>query len=162
MLAVSPRLFDQGSTWFTLTYLEHVFSGSTAIALTNSIWVSCAAAAFGVVVGFPIAWLASRTSLPGRRLVAGGMWLVLLLPSWLPSLGWVRLVQVDGVMYRLGLHLPFVTHAILGPFGVVLMLGIRSVPFAFLAITPRSPASARSSRTQPGCTGRAACRRSGS
>ena len=63
------------------------------------------------------------------------MWLVLLLPSWLPALGWVRLVQPDGVMYRLGLDSPLVTHAILGPFGVVLLLGLRSVPFGFLAIT---------------------------
>ncbi len=134
-LAVSPRLFDQGSQWFTLGYLRGAFSGGTAEALLDSIWVSCAAAALGLALGFPIAWAASRTTLPGRRLVAGSMWLVLLLPSWLPSLGWVRLVQADGVMYRIGLDLPFVTHAILGPFGVVLLLGLRCVPFSFLAIT---------------------------
>ncbi len=63
------------------------------------------------------------------------MWLVLLLPSWLPALGWERLVQPDGVMYRAGLDLPWVTHAIMGPFGVVLLLGLRSVPFTYLAIT---------------------------
>jgi iron(III) transport system permease protein len=38
-------------------------------------------------------------------------------------------------MYRVGLNLPFVTHAIMGPFGVVLLLGMRSVPFSFLAVT---------------------------
>ncbi len=134
-LAVSPRLFDQGTQWFTLSYLENAFTGATISALINSIMVSCAAAAMGLALGFPIAWVANRTTLPGRRLVAGGMWLVLLLPSWLPALGWVRLVEVDGVMYRVGLNLPFVTHAILGPFGVVLLLGLRCVPFAFLAIT---------------------------
>jgi iron(III) transport system permease protein len=63
------------------------------------------------------------------------MWLVLLLPSWLPALGWQRLVQQGGVMYRLGLDLPWVTHAVMGPFGVVLVLGLRCVPFTFLAIT---------------------------
>ena len=63
------------------------------------------------------------------------MWLVLLLPSWLPALGWERLVQPDGVMYRLGLDWPWVTHLIMGPFGVVLLLGLRSVPFTYLAIT---------------------------
>jgi iron(III) transport system permease protein len=135
LLAVSPRLFDQGTQWFTLTFLRQAFSGATAIAITNSLWVSGASAAFGLAVGFPIAWLANRTTLPGRRLVAGSMWLVLLLPSWLPALGWERLVQSDGVMYRIGLNLPWVTHAIMGPFGVVLLLGLRSVPFTYLAVT---------------------------
>ena len=135
ILAVSPRLFDVGPQWFTLTYLRQTFTGATAIAVSNSLWVSSAAAVLGLAIGFPIAWLAARTTLPGRRLVAGGMWLVLLLPSWLPALGWERLVQPDGVMYRLGLDLPWVTHAIMGPIGVVLLLGLRCVPFAFLAST---------------------------
>jgi iron(III) transport system permease protein len=133
VLAVSPRLFDQGPQWFTLSYLSGAFTGPTIAALANSMWVSCTAALLGLAVGFPIAWATSRTTVPARRLIAGSMWLVLLLPSWLPALGWVRLVQVDGVMYRVGLDLPFVTHAILGPFGVVLLLGLRCVPFAFLA-----------------------------
>ena len=135
ILAVSPRLFDQGTQWFTLSYLGTVFSGGTGVALFDSIWVSAAAAGLGLVIGFPIAWLANRTTLPGRRFVAGAMWLVLLLPSWLPAIGWQRLVQPDGVMYRVGLDWPFVTHAIMGPFGVVLLLGLRCVPFTYLAIT---------------------------
>jgi iron(III) transport system permease protein len=132
---VSPRLFDQGPQWFTLSNLRATFTGATAVAITNSLWVSCAAAAFGLAVGFPIAWLSSRTSLMGRRFVMGGMWLVLLLPSWLPSLGWERLVVPDGVLSRFGLNSTFVTHAIMGPFGVVLLLGLRCVPFTYLAVT---------------------------
>jgi iron(III) transport system permease protein len=105
------------------------------VAIVNSLWVSSAAAAIGLAVGFPVAWLAARTTMPGRRWVSGGMWLALLLPSWLPSLGWVRLVQPDGVMYRLGLNWPWVTHLIMGPFGVVLVLGLRCAPFSYLAIS---------------------------
>jgi iron(III) transport system permease protein len=135
ILVVSPRLFGQGAQWLTLRYLGQAFTGAAGVAIVNSLWVSAAAAALGVAIGFPVAWLAGRTTLPGRRLVAGSMWLVLLLPSWLPALGWERLVQPDGVMYRVGLDWPWVTHAILGPAGVVLLLGLRSVPFTFLAIT---------------------------
>jgi iron(III) transport system permease protein len=135
LLAVSPRLFDQGTQWLTLTYLRHVFTGETAVAMTNSVWVSCAAAGLGVAVGGPIAWAVARTMLPGRRFVAGSMWLVLLMPSWIPALGWVRLVQDRGVLDRIGIGSSLVTHAVLGPFGVVLLLGLRSVPFAFLAIS---------------------------
>jgi len=135
LLAVSPRLFSQGSQWFTLSYLHQALTGATAVAVVNSLWVSAAAAALGLAVGFPIAWLAARTTLPARRLVSAGMWLVLLLPSWLPALGWERIVQPDGVMYRLGLDWPWVTHAIMGPFGVVLLLGLRCVPFSYLTVT---------------------------
>ena len=59
LLAVSPRLFDQGSQWFTLSYLRQSLTGSTAVAIVNSLWVSSAAAAIGLVVGFPVAWLAA-------------------------------------------------------------------------------------------------------
>jgi iron(III) transport system permease protein len=135
ILTISPRLFDQGTQWFTLTYLAQAFTGSTAIAITNSLWVSASAAGLGLAIGFPIAWLANRTTLPGRRFVMGSMWLVLLLPSWLPALGWERIVQADGVMYRLGLDWPWMTHLIMGPFGVVFLLGLRSVPFTYLAVT---------------------------
>jgi iron(III) transport system permease protein len=135
VLCISPRLFDQGPQWFTLTYLQQAITGSTAVAVVNSLWVSSAAALIGLAVGFPVAWLAARTTMPGRRWVSGGMWLALLLPSWLPALGWERLVQPDGVMYRLGLDWPWVTHLIMGPFGVVLLLGLRCVPFSYLAIS---------------------------
>ena len=135
ILALSPRLFDQGSQWFTLTYLHQALTSSNAVAIGNSLWVSSAAAAIGVVGGFPVAWLAARTTMPGRRWVSGGMWLALLLPSWLPAIGWERLVQPDGVMYRIGLNWPWATHLIMGPFGVVLLLGLRCVPFSYLAIS---------------------------
>ncbi len=135
VLCVSPRLFDQGPQWFTLTYLQQSLTGSTAVAIVNSLWVSATAAVIGLLFGFPIAWLAARTTLPGRRWVSGGMWLALLLPSWLPATGWERLVQQDGVMYRMGLDWPWATSAIMGPFGVVLLLGLRCVPFSYLAIS---------------------------
>jgi iron(III) transport system permease protein len=135
LLAVSPKLFDQGSQWFTLTYLHQALTGATAVALVNSLWVSCSAALLGLLLGFPVAWLAARTTMPGRRFVSGGMWLSLLLPSWLPALGWERLVQQQGVMYRIGLDWPWVTHLIMGPFGVVLLLGLRCVPFSYLAVS---------------------------
>ena len=135
VLAVSPRLFDQGSSYFTLHFIGTVLTGQTAVAIGNSLWIGAATSLMGVAIGFPIAWLVTRTDVRFRGLITGSMWLILLLPSWLPSLGWVRLVQVDGVMYQVGLNLPFVTHAILGPFGVALVLGMRNVPFAFLAIS---------------------------
>src|SRR5579875_2450286 len=122
LLAFSPRLFGQGSQWFTLRYLGQAVTGATAAALASSLWVSAAAACLGVAVGLPLAWLAGRTTLPGRRTLAGSMWLGLLLPSWLPALGWQRLAQPDGVLDRLGLGSPWIGHLVMGPPGIVLLL----------------------------------------
>jgi iron(III) transport system permease protein len=135
LLAVSPRAFGQGSQWFTLSYIRQSLTGATAVAITNSLWVSGSAAAIGIVIGFPVAWLAAHTTMPGRRLVSGAMWLALLLPSWIPALGWERIAVPDGVMYRLGLDWPWMTSLIMGPFGVVLLLGLRCVPFSYLAVS---------------------------
>jgi iron(III) transport system permease protein len=134
-LCFSPRLFGQGPQWFTLGNLSASLSGYTASAMVNSLWVSSASAVMGLVGGFAVSWLVARTTMPGRRLVSGGMWLALLLPSWLPAIGWERLVQDGGVMYKMGLDWPWVTHLIMGPFGVTLLLGLRCVPFSYLAIS---------------------------
>lgn len=135
IIGLSPRLFDEGQQWFTFSNLQGAFSGTAAVALLNSLWVSAAAACFGLVIGFLIAWLTHRTTLPGRRLVVSGLWLVLLLPGWLPAIGWQQLVQPEGVLYRFHVGSTFITHAIMGPFGVVLLLGLRCVPFTYLAIS---------------------------
>ena len=135
ILALSPRLFDQGPQWFTLHFLRSVLTGPTAVAMVNSLWVSGAAAGLGLAIGGPLAWMAGRTTVPGRRLITGGMWLVLLVPSWMAATGWLRLVEPGGVLDRLGLRPEWLTHAILGPVGIVLLLGLRAAPFAFLAVT---------------------------
>ena len=62
-------------------------------------------------------------------------------------------------MYRLGLDWPLVTHLIMGPFGVVLLLGLRCVPFSYLAVSRRLAGLGRNSRTRPGCTARRGRRR---
>ncbi len=135
VISVSPRLFDQGPQWFTLSYLRTIFTGATAVSVVNSLWVSGGAAAIGLAIGLPVAWLAGRTTLPGRRVVGLGMWLVLIVPSWLPAVGWERLVVKDGVLDRVGLGSVALQHAVMGPFGVVLLLGIRCVPFTYLTVT---------------------------
>ena len=38
--ACSPRLFDQGTDWFTLKNVVAAFSGTSLLGLFNSLWVS--------------------------------------------------------------------------------------------------------------------------
>ena len=124
-----------GTQWFTLTYLRQALTGSTAVAIVNSLWVRRRGRDRAGASASPSPGWRRGPRCPAGGWVAGGMWLALLLPSWLPAIGWERLVQQDGVMYRIGLDWPWVTHLIMGPFGVVLLLGLRCVPFSYLAIT---------------------------
>ncbi len=143
--AFSPRIFDQvpagdAPHWWiagdwTWHYFAEAFSGTEITSLLNSIWVACAAAVIGLAIGFPIAWLLHRTDVPFRRVLGGAMWLVLIVPSWVPSEGWVTLVAPDSLLFRAHLGASWMTGLIMGPFGVVLVLGLRAVPFAYLAVT---------------------------
>ena len=135
VIAFSPRLLSQGAQWFTFANFTSALGGSNLHGLLNSLLVGVTSALLAVVVGFPIAWLLARTNLAGRSIFGAGMWLVLLLPSWLPSLGWERLAAPGGVLVQFGIPDGFLQHLIFAPFGVILLLGLKGVPFVYLAIT---------------------------
>ncbi len=105
------------------------------VALTNSLWVSIIAALFGVCCAVPLAWLFQRTDLPFKKAFSAAMWLVLLIPSWIPAIGWERFVNPDGILYRLHLGASWQGHMIMGPFGIILILGLRNIPFSYLAVS---------------------------
>ncbi len=135
VIAFSPRLFAQGPQWFTLANFSSALGGSDLEGLLNSIVVGVTSAVVALAIGFPIAWVLGRTNLAGRTLFGAGMWLVLLLPSWLPALGWERLAAPGGVLVQFGIPDGVLQHLIFGPFGVVLLLALKGVPFVYLAIT---------------------------
>jgi len=135
VIAFSPRLFDQGSQWFTLANFSSALSGENLQGLMNSLLVGVTSAVLAVAMGFPIAWVLGRTNLAGRTVFGVGMWMILLLPSWLPALGWERLVAPGGVLVQLGIPESALQHLIFGPFGVILLLALKGVPFVYLAIT---------------------------
>ncbi len=135
LLAVSPRLFGQGSQFFTLSNFKAVFNGTTMLALTNSLWVASLAALLGVFCAIPLAWLFHRSDLPFKKVFSAAMWLVLLIPSWIPAIGWERFVNPEGILARIHLWAPWQGNLIMGPFGIVLLLGLRNIPFSYLAIS---------------------------
>jgi len=135
LLAISPKLFGQGTQLFTLQNFQALFATSTMVALTNSLWVSILSALVGISCALPLAWLFQRSDLPFKKVFSGAMWLILLIPSWIPAIGWERFVNPDGILYRLHLGAPWEGNLIMGPFGIVLLLGLRNIPFSYLAIS---------------------------
>jgi iron(III) transport system permease protein len=133
-VAFSPRLFAQGPEWFTLSGFAQAFSGPLLQGVLDSLLVGVCSAVAAAAIGFGIAWLVIRTDTPGRRLWTGVMF-ALLAPSYLVALGWERLLEPSGVLDVAGLHLEGLRSLFYGPFGVIVVLTAKGIPFAFLAIS---------------------------
>jgi len=139
LVAISPHLFAQGSPWLTLAPLRQALSGASLHALGDTALVGAGSAALALACGTALALLVHRTNLIGRGAWTLLIWALLLAPTYLIALGWERLFEPGGVLVRAGID-PSAIHSLLyGPVGVTVVLGVKGVPFAFLAISAALP-----------------------
>ncbi|MDQ1703364.1 MAG: iron(III) transport system permease protein, partial [Frankiaceae bacterium] len=135
VVALSPRLFGQGPEWFTVRAFATALSGPSLHGLVDSLLVGVTTAVAAAAVGFGVAWMVLRTSVTGRRLWTASMFALLLAPSYLVALGWERLLEPAGVLDVLGIHPDAMRSVFYGPVGVIVVLTVKGVPFAYLAIS---------------------------
>ncbi|HSY15169.1 MAG TPA: iron ABC transporter permease [Jatrophihabitantaceae bacterium] len=135
LVAFSPRLLDQGPQWFTLTSFSQALQGPLLVGLRNSLIVGSCSAVLAAALGFGVAWVVLRTDLPGRRLWSGSMFALLLAPSYLIALGWERLLEPSGVLDVFGFHSGVPRDIFYGPVGIIAVLTVKGLPFAYLAIS---------------------------
>ncbi len=130
-LAVFPHLFGQGGAGaaISLDGFAAALTGYNLRALFNSLWIGAGAAVIGTSIGLWLSWLTSRTSLPGRRLIEAAVWAVLLLPSYFMAVGWQLLLAPGGLI-----DLPWLSGLMLSAFGVMVVLGLKGIPFAYLTL----------------------------
>lgn len=133
-LAVSPRLFGQGSQWFTFRFIGEAFQGSTGQGIFNSLWVSTLVALLAVSIATMLAWLIHRTNVAGRRVWAIAMWLLLLMPTWMMTLGWTDLLEPYGAAHAMGLNTHWLYGEFFGPLGIVIVLTSSALPFAYFIV----------------------------
>ncbi len=135
LVALCPRLLSQGPQWFTLSGFQAALTGPLLHGVADSVLVGVSSAVAAAAVGFGVAWLVQRSDVPLRRIWSGTMFVLLLAPSYLVALGWERLLEPSGVLDVLGLHPGGLRTLFYGPFGVVVVLTVKGVPFAYLAIS---------------------------
>ena len=135
VVAVSPRLFAQGSAWLTLSGFRDALSGQLLHGVLNSLLIGVTSAVAAAAIGVAVAWAVLRTDVPGRRLWGGSMYALLLAPSYLVALGWERLIEPQGVLDVVGLHPGAFRSLFYGPVGVIVVLTLKGVPFSYLAIS---------------------------
>jgi iron(III) transport system permease protein len=134
--AVSPRLFDQGSSWFTLSNFGQAWSDGLARGMGDSLTVSVLSGLGAIGIAVVLAYLAERTTAVGRRFFVLALWAVLLAPTYLVAVGWEEVVDQGGLLSDLGLWLPQLQHLVMGPVGVVIVLTLKHIPFAYFAVAP--------------------------
>ncbi len=134
LLSFVPGLFGQNGGG--VGSFGRALDGYALEALRNSLLVGLVSATFSALLGLGASWLSQRTTLREGRALEGLMWVLLLTPSYLVSVGWLALVQRGGVLSGLGLEWPWLRDFILGPGGVVLVLALTHLPFSYLATAP--------------------------
>ena len=134
LLSFVPGLFGQAGGG--IGSFSRALGGYALEALRNSLVIGLASAVVSAVLGLWVSWLTQRTNLREARFVDGFVWVLLLAPSYLISIGWLTLVQRGGLLSGIGLEWPWLRGLILGPVGVTLVLALKHLPFAYLAIAP--------------------------
>jgi iron(III) transport system permease protein len=124
LVYLAIRAFGSGDAWRILTRertLELVWSTTLLVA-----GVTAAA----VVVGVPLAWLVTRTDLPGRRLWGVAAALPLVIPSYVAALCLLGALGPRGLVQQsLGVDL---LRDIRGYWGALLALTLSTYPYVYL------------------------------
>ena len=134
-MAFFPGAFGQGTGGFSLAPFRSAYQGYVVTALTNSLWVGLAASAIALAAAVALAWLCERIRIPGAGAWRLGVWALLLVPTYLSSLGYEDLLAPQGVIAQVtGWNPAALDHLLLGPAGVVLVLSLRGIAFAYFAV----------------------------
>ncbi|WP_049565429.1 ABC transporter permease [Nonomuraea sp. SBT364] len=133
---------QQPGEW-TGYYLWRVFRSriSTLLfwePLLNTLVVAVGTTAFALVLGGGMAWLVSRTNVPGRRWLAGALVVPYMLPSWTFSLAWLSLFKNEraggqiGFLQAHGIRTP--DWLAYGALPIIITLGLHYYPFVLLLV----------------------------
>jgi iron(III) transport system permease protein len=137
LLLIAPAVAAVGAILLPLVYLVIRVSGGgerawdvltrseTAELVLDTGLLVAAVAAAAIALGVPLAWLVTRTDLPGRRLFAIALALPLVIPSYVAALVLLGAFGPKGLLQDL----------LEGPLGVERLPEIYGFPGAFLALT---------------------------
>lgn len=135
MLVANSMLADGR---LTAQHFVRAFRDPTAArALGNSLIVSGAATFIGTALGVVLAWLVTRTSLPGRHRWDTLLLLPYMIPPFIGGIAWVYLLGPVGYLNELWMWLtgsPDPLVVIYGPGGVIFALALYGYPIAYMTM----------------------------
>jgi iron(III) transport system permease protein len=135
-----PLAGQQPGEW-TGYYLWRVFRSQVSgllfwEPLVNTLVVAVGTTLFALLLGGGMAWLVTRTNVPGRAWLAGALVIPYMLPSWTFSLAWLSLFKNEraggqiGVLQAQGVRTP--DWLAYGALPIIVTLGLHYYPFVLL------------------------------
>ncbi|MET8050919.1 MULTISPECIES: ABC transporter permease [unclassified Streptosporangium] len=106
--------------------------------LLNTLVIAVGTTLFALVLGGGMAWLVTRTNVPGRRWLAGALVVPYMLPSWTFSLAWLSLFKNEraagqvGFLQAQGIRTP--DWLAYGAVPIIITLGLHYYPFVLLLV----------------------------
>ena len=151
LITVTPILYVVVSSFDTADVGEVYrfgFSGWHEIFANDKTWASivtsfvlAARVPFATVIGFGIAWLLVRATIPGSRFFELAFWFTFLMPTLPLLLGWTLLLDPSNGLINVALqHLPFVDGPVLSIYsvgGIIWVhMAMTTVPIMVILLTP--------------------------
>jgi iron(III) transport system permease protein len=105
-------------------------------ALQNTLYLGLASTGMAVAFGVPLAWAVSRTTMPGRRLIQGGVLATFVMPPFLGAVAWILLAGPNAGWLNKRWAELFATDG--GPFniftfwGIALLIALYAFPLVFV------------------------------
>ena len=135
LTAFSPRMFHLGPQWISFHSFREAFQGSTGQGIADSLWVSSAVGLCASAAATALAWLVQRTNMRGSRFISGLMWVQLLIPTWMMTIGWTNLIMPGEVASAFGFNTTRLYHLFYGPVGIMLILTTAALPFCYFVVS---------------------------
>jgi len=105
-------------------------------ALLNTLYLGLASTGMAMAFGVPLAWAVSRTTMPGRQLIQGGVLATFVMPPFLGAVAWILLAGPNAGW--LNKRWSELTGADGGPFnifsfwGIALLIALYAFPLVFV------------------------------
>lgn len=103
--------------------------------LFNSLWVSCSAMVFAVILGVPAAYFVKRYDIWGKGFIRAAVVLTFVSPPFIGSYSWVVLFGRSGIATQLFADLGIALPSIYGPQGIIFVFTLQFFPFVFLLVS---------------------------
>lgn len=131
---------DDDTGLWTLGNYRQIFASATLLKpVLNSLLLASAVAVLSTLLGVPLAWLVSRTDLPGRGFIRALTLAAFVTPSFIGALGWILLAAPNSGWLNVGWRAIAGAQAplmnIYTMAGTIFVCAIYTVPYTFTMVS---------------------------